>query len=55
MADFVTDHTADCAVVDGVVTVGIEEWEEVKNGNMVVGGILITLIIMIGLIILKIL
>ena len=37
------------------LSVGIEEWEEVKNGNMVVGGILMTLIIMIGLIILKIL
>lgn len=36
------------------LTTGIDEWEEVKNGNFVVGGILITIIVMIGLIILKI-
>jgi len=38
-----------------LLSVGIDEWEEVKKGNIVVGGIIITLIVMIGLIILKIL
>ena len=33
----------------------IDEWEEVKKGNLIVGGILISLIVMIGLIVLKIL
>lgn len=36
------------------LTKDINEWEEVKNKNYVVGAILIALIVMIGLIILKI-
>ena len=36
------------------LTKDINEWEEVKNGNWVVGGIIVTLIVMIGMLILKI-
>ncbi|MEK6556686.1 MAG: hypothetical protein AABZ14_00060 [Candidatus Margulisiibacteriota bacterium] len=41
--------------VFGWLSKDIDEWEEIKKGNMIVGAILISLIVMTGLIVLKIL